>query len=190
MDRRLRRTIFFLALLAFAAPAAAMDPILMFVLTVAREMMEQNQARQPATPELPTMGGTLPEFPKVYPGTMVEPEHLRVLIDECFPYLSDSRRAEIFDALHAGLLDPRNAPVRATMIDYFAQRAFAVRAAQQRLQKLSANKKAQLAEEFKKEIATLPAEERERVRGLLREGLLPVPSDFNQMLLSVVEEKP
>ena len=189
MDRLLRRTIFFFALLGCALPARAADPILMFIMTVAREMIESH-ARKPATATLPHMGGTLPEFPKVYPGTMVEPAHLRSLIDECFPYLSDSRREEIFDALHANLLDPRNAPVRASLIDYFAQRAFAVRAAQQRLQKMSSREKTFLAEEFKKELATLPPEERERVRGLLREGLLPVPNDFSQMLLGVFEEKP
>jgi hypothetical protein len=187
MGRILRRGIFFFLLMGMALPAAAMDPILMFVFTVAREMMDQHNARKPAGPTLPHIGGTLPEFPKVYPGTMVEPEHLRMLIDECFPYLSEDRRREIFDSLHAGLLDPRNAPVRAALIDYFAERAFAVRAAQQRLQKMSGRAKALLAEEFKKEVATLPPEERARVRGLLREGLLPVPSDFSQMLLGAVE---
>jgi len=187
MGRFLRRSIFFFLLMGMALPAAAMDPILMFVFTVAREMMDQHNARKPAGPTLPHIGATLPGFTKVYPGTMVEPEHLRMLIDECFPYLSEDRRREIFDALHAGLLDPRNAPVRAALIDYFAERAFAVRAAQQRLQKMSGREKALLAEEFKKEVATMPPEERDRVRGLLREGLLPVPSDFNQLLLGAVE---
>ena len=173
-----------------AAPAAAMDPILMFIFTVAREMAGQHAARKPKAPALPQLGGSLPDFPKVYPGTMVEPEHLRALIDECFPYLSDSRRREIFDSLHAGLPDPRNAPVSAALIDYFAERAFAVRAAQQRLKKMSRREKDLLAGEFRKEIADLPAEERARVAGLLREGLLPVPGDFSQMLLGVVEGKP
>jgi hypothetical protein len=161
--------------MGMAAPAAAMDPILMFIFTVAREMAEQHAARKPEAPALPHLGGSLPDFPKVYPGTMVEPEDLRALIDECFPYLSDSRRREIFDSLHAGLPDPRNAPVRA---------------AQQRLQKMSRREKDLLAGEFRKEIADLPAEERARVAGLLREGLLPVPGDFSQMLLGVVEGKP
>ena len=188
MDRFLRRTVFFLVLAACAAPAAAMDPILMFVFSVAREMIESNASRQPAVPPLREMGmATLPDFPRVYPGTMVEPDTLRQLIDDCFPYLSDSRRREIFESLHAGLLDPKNAPVRASMINYFAEKAFAVRAAQLRLQKMSTREKEALAGEFRKEIATLPAQEQAHVAELLREGLLPVPSDFNQLLLGAVE---
>jgi hypothetical protein len=190
MDRVFRRAVVFLLLLAFAAPAAAMDPILMFVFSVAREMMEANAARPPASKPLPEMGmASLPDFPKVYPGTMIEPAHLRQLIDDCFPYLSDSRRAEIFDALNAELLNPKNAPIRASMIDYFAEKAFAVRAAQQRLEKMSTKEKEFLAGEFKKEVAGLPPEEKARVTGLLREGLLPVPSDFNRMLLGTVESE-
>ena len=190
MDRFFRRAAFFFLLLAFAAPAAAMDPILMFVFSVAREMVEANAARAPASKPLPEMGmAALPDFPKVYPGTMIEPAHLRQLIDDCFPYLSDSRRGEIFEALNEGLLDPKNAPIRASMIDYFAEKAFAVRAAQQRLEKMSTKEKEFLAGEFKKEVAGLPPEEKARVRGLLREGLLPVPSDFNRLLLGAVEEE-
>src|SRR5258706_2961712 len=135
MDRLLRRAIFFFVLIGFAAPAAAMDPILMFVFSVAREMIESNAARKPADKPLPHMGSNM-ELPKVYPGTMVEPEHLRQLIADCFPYLSEARRGEIFDSLHAGLLDPKNAAMRAAMIDHFAEKAFAVRAAQLRLQKM------------------------------------------------------
>ena len=188
MDRFFRRVVFFFLLLAFAAPASAMDPILMFVFSVAKEMMQANAERQSKEKPLPELGmASLPDFPKVYPGTMIEPAHLRQLIDDCFPYLSDSRRAEIFDALNAEVLNPKNAPIRASMIDYFAEKAFAVKAAQQRLEKMSTKEKEFLAGEFKKEVAGLPPEERARVTGLLRAGLLPVPSDFNRMLLGAVE---
>jgi hypothetical protein len=189
MDRLLRRAIFLFLLAIVARPAAAMDPILMFVFSVAREMIESNTPPPPAAKPLPEMGGTVPDFPKVYPGTMIEPQHVRALVDDCFPYLSDSRRGEIFDSLNAALLDPKNAPVRASMINYFADRAFAVKAAQQRLEKMGTREKEQLAEEFGKEVATLPPEEKVRVVDLLREGLLPVPSDFNRMLLGVVDSK-
>jgi hypothetical protein len=188
MDRFFRRVALFFLLLAFAAPAAAMAPILMFVFSVAKEMIQANAAREPAAKPLPEMGmASLPEFPKVYPGTMIEPAHLRQLIDDCFPYLSEARRAEIFDALNAELLNPKNAPIRASMIDYFAEKAFAVKAAQQRLEKMSTKEKEFLAGEFGKEVAGLPPEERARVTRLLHEGLLPVPSDFNRMLLGAIE---
>ena len=187
MGRFFRWGFLFFLLAAFARPAAAMDPILMFVFSMAREMIEKNVARQPATPALPQMGGNLPDLPKVYPGTMIEPQHLRQLIADCFPYLSEDRRDEVFESLNAKLLDPKNAPMRASLIDYFAERAFAVRAAQAQLAKMSTRQKEVLAGEFKKEVAELSPEERAKVTKLLREGLLPVPSDFNQMLLGAIE---
>ena len=182
MGRLLRRGIFFTLLLACAAPAAAMDPVLMFVLGVVREMIESQAAR--AAPAVP-----MPDLQRAYPGTLVEPDQLRGLIDESFLYLQESQRREIFDALHAGLLEPKNAAVRAAMIDYFAEKARAVRAAQLHLSQLSWREKELLAGEFKKEVSALPAEEQARVGELLRRGLLPVPSDFNQLLLSAFEAR-
>lgn len=184
MGRFLRRGIFFTLLLAFAAPAAAMDPVLMFILSVARELIESQAARAPAESAVPP-----PEPARVYPGTMVEPEHLRKLIDESFLYLSDAQREEVFEALHAALLNPKNAPVRAAMIDYFADKARSVRAAHLKLAQLSRRDKELLAGEFKKEIATLPAAEQARVGELLRRGLLPVPSDLNQLFISALDAR-
>jgi hypothetical protein len=189
MDRFLRRAVFFLVLLGVAMPAPAMDPILMFVLSVAREMIERNAAGPGTATPLPHLGPRAADLPDVYPGTMVQPAHLRRLIDDCFFYLSEDRRGEIFESLHAGLLDPKNAPMRASLIDHFTEKAFAVRAAQLRLQKMSPREKEFLAGEFRKEIATLPPEEQARVAGLLREGLLPVPDDFSRMLLGAVENR-
>jgi hypothetical protein len=189
MNRLLRGIAVFLALAACARPAAAMDPILMFVFSMAREMLEQNAARQAAAPRLPHLGPAMEDAGRFYPGTMVEPAQMRQVINDCFPYLSADRREEIFAALHAGLLDPKNAPMRAAMINHFTERAFAVRAAQQRLGKLSAREKEYLAGEFRKEVATLPPEEQERVAKLLREGLLPVPEDFNRLLLGAFETR-
>jgi hypothetical protein len=184
MGRYLRGAILFVGLIAPAAPAAAMDPVLMFVMSVARELIESQAARARAEP-----AAAAPELPRVYPGTMVEPEHLRQLIDESFTYLSDGQRREIFESLNAALLEPKNAPMRASMIDYFADRAHAVRAAQLRLARLSRREKEQLAGEFRKELAAMPAEEQARVGELLRRGLLPVPGDLNQLLLAAFEER-
>ena len=189
MDRLLRQVVFFCCLASLAAPAAALDPILMFVFSMAREMAEQSAARESAAKPLPRLGGNVPEFPKVYPGTMVEPENLRALIDDCFRYLSDERRQAVFDSLNAALLDPKNASIRAAMIDHFAERALAVRAAQAQLDKMSRGEKEALASEFRKEVGTLPPEEKARVAELLRQGLLPVPNDFSRMLLGAVEDK-
>jgi len=184
MGRLLRKGIFFTLLLACAAPASAADPVLMFLLSMAREMIEAHAARAAAQP-----APQLPDLSRVYPGTTVEPEHLRQLIDDSFLYLSEGQRTEIFDSLHATLSDPKNAAVRGTMIDYFASKALAVRAAQLQLSQLSSRDKERLAGEFRKELTSLPEEERSQLGDLLRRGLLPVPSDLNQLLLTVFESR-
>ena len=184
MGRFLRRGIFFTLLFACAFPAAAADPILMFLFSMARELIENHAARAPAANAAP-----MPDLSRVYPGTTVEPDHLRRLIDDSFLYLSDRQRAEIFDSLHAALSDPKNAAVRAPMIEYFASKALAVRAAQIRLSQLSWREKELLAAEFRKEIASLSAEEQAELGEVLRQGLLPVPSDLNQLLLAAFDAR-
>jgi len=157
----------------------------MFLLSIAREMIEANARRSAALP--PPVEA--PEPSRAYPGTVVEPEHLRRLIDESFVYLSDEQRREIFDSLHATLSQPRNGPVRAAMIEHFASHALAVRAAHARLAQLSWREKEQLAEEFRGEVAALSGEEQAQLGALLRKGVLPVPSDLNQLLLAVLEAR-
>lgn len=164
---------------ALPTPAQAADPLLMFLFGVAREMVISHMTRQPGRePAAPA--------PLVYPGTTVEPAQLKRLIDECFGYLSESQREEIFAALNEAILDPRNAAVRAPMIEYFAQQALAVRAARERLAQLSAREKERIAAEFRAGIAAMPAEEQDRLGEALRKGLLPVPDDLGQMLLAAL----
>lgn len=186
MVRFLRRSIFFALLCAGAAPVHAADPILMFLIGMAREMVQSHLARTPAPAPAPAPALDLS---RTYPGTLVEPEHLRQLIDECFTYLSDGQRREIFDSLHASLMNPKNASVRAEMIEFFAYRARAIRAAQVRLAQLSQREKETIALDFKKEVAALPAEEQARFAEVLRRGLLPVPSDLNQLLLTALDAR-
>ena len=185
MGRALRKGVLFTLLFAgFAAPAQA-DPLLMFLFSIAREMVIDHATsprKAAAVPEQP-----MPDWSKVYPGTSVEPDHLRSLIDDSFLYLSREQRREIFDSLHAALLNPKNAPVRGTMIEYFAEKALTVRAAQLQLARMPWSEKQRLAGEFKTEIAALSAEDRTQVGELLRSGLLPVPSDLNQLLLAAFE---
>jgi hypothetical protein len=174
--------LFTLLFAGLVAPASA-DPILMFLIGIARDMVLEHANRpRTAAPEVP-----LPDFGRVYPGTSVEPEVLRRLIDDSFLYLSDRQRQEIFDQLHAALLNPKNAAVRGTMIEYFAERALAVRAAQLRLARMPYSEKQRMAREFKAELATLPVEDRDQLGQLLRSGLLPVPNDLNQLLLAAFD---
>jgi hypothetical protein len=184
MGRSLRRGILFTLLFAGLVAPAAADPMLMFLIGIAREMVV-NHANAPTSerePERP-----MPDFTRVYPGTSVEPEVLRRLIDDSFIYLSDGQRREIFDSLNAALMNPKNAAVRGTMIEYFAEKALTVRAAQLQLARMPWSEKQRMAQEFKAELAELSAEDQAQLGQLLRSGLLPVPNDLNQLLLAAFE---
>ena len=152
----------------------------MLLLGIAREMAFNYIRERLAAPRDPDP----PPMPTAYPGTTVEPAHVRRLIDEGFGYLSRGQRDEVFESLHASLMDPKNAAVRASMIEYFADRAIAMRAAQDRLASLSGSEKSRLAAEFRQEVAELPPEEADQLADLLRRRVLPVPRDLNDMLLS------
>lgn len=178
------RAIVIALLLAFTGPALAVDPVLMFLLSAAREMIVKAAAREQAA-----AAAEPPAAVATYPGTVVQPADLKRLIDESFTYLSQAQRREIFDSLHAALMDPKNAAVRGPMIEYFAERAIAVRAAQDRLANLSQPEKALLAADFRKQVAALPEEEAAQIADLLRRNLLPVPSDLNEMLLAAIGDR-
>jgi len=118
----------------------------------------------------------------------VSPKQLRQLIDESFTYLSDRQRQEILDSLNRELLKPKNAALRGPMIQYFADRALQVRAAEVRLSQLSEPEKHALASEFGEEITGVSAPEFGKLRSLLEKHLLPVPSDLNGMLLATLDQ--
>jgi len=157
----------------------------MFLLGIARDMVLNHAQMRDSYPRVPEQ--PMPDFAQVYPGTSVEPDVLRRLIDDSFLYLNSSQRREIFESLNAALLNPRNAAVRGTMIEYFAEKALLVRAAQLQLAKMPYSEKQRMAAEFKAEIASLEQEDREQLGQLLRSGLLPVPSDLNQLLLAAFD---
>jgi len=178
MHAWLCRTVFLFCAGTLSGSVHAVDPILMFLIGAARQVLE-SQAAGPV-PAPPSSSAELSH----YPGTPVEPGQLRKLIDESFVYLSERQRADVFDSLHATLLDRKNAGRRAALIEYFVDRALAVRAAQLRLAQLSAREKQGLAAQFRLEIAELPDEERKQLFALLDQGLLPLPADLNRLLLA------
>lgn len=187
MGRLLRKGVLFTLLFASVVTPAAADPILMLLLGIARDMVinhAQTRGSRPVEPEQ-----VLPDFSRVYPGTSVEPEVLQRLIDDSFLYLNSSQRREIFDSLNAALLNPKNAAVRAAMIEYFAEKALVIRAAQQQLAKMPYREKQRMAAEFKADLAALTPEEQLELGQLLRSGLLPVPSDLNQLLLAAFDTR-
>ena len=181
----LRRTavLFFAASWALWPASASADPLLFFLMSAAKQIASAAASAKP-TPE----AAPLPAPATTYPGTMVEPETLRRVINDSFVYLPTAKRTEIFESLNTMLLDPSLGPTRATMIEYFLDRAFAVRAAQVELAKLSDRDKRRLAEQFRRETAGLPDEDRKQLLELLEQHLLPVPADLNQLLLAQLQE--
>ena len=186
MRRFLRKGVVFTLLFAGAVTPAAANPLLMFLLGIARDIVEAQVTRSRNAPAVPEF---MPDMARVYPGTTVEPDHLRRLIDDSFPYLGDTQRKEIFDSLNDALANPKNAAVRGVMIQYFVDKALTIRAAQIRLSELSWREKERLASEFRKELTTLSAEDQAQLGTLLRAGLLPVPTDLNQLLLAAFDAR-
>lgn len=188
MNRVLRNAVLSACLLAgvlCTSPARAFEPILMFLFGMAREVMYDafvNSQTQPQPNSEP--------LPAVYPGTMVEPRKLRELIDESFYYLSERRREALFQVFNDELIKPKNALVRASMIQYFAEHALAVRNVIDRLSLLSEPEMRALSAQFADEARKLPEKEREQLRKVLDEGLLPVPPDLNHMLVVAIAEIP
>ena len=156
----------------------------MILMSIARNMVTHHAQKPDSEKRLEV---EIPDLSKYYPGTMVEPEQIRRLIDDSFLYLSDWQRQEIFDSLNAELLNPKNAAVRGAMIEYFMDRALILRAAQLRIAQMPWSEKERMAREFKAELAALPPEDREQIGELLRKRMLPVPSDLNQLLLAAFD---
>ena len=179
MRPALRRIVFLFFAAGWSAAANA-DPLIFFLMSAAREIAAAAVTKAAAEPVTPTpmVAAT------TYPGTAVEPETLRRVIDDSFSYLSSAQRGEIFASLNEMLLDPKLGPTRATLIEYFLYKALAVRAAQVELGKLSYAEKERLAVQFRVETASLPEEDRRQLLQLLEQHLLPVPADLNQLLLA------
>jgi len=180
MRRILHAGLLFLFLSALALPARA-DPLLMFLFNIAREMVtnavERERAARPVLPDPP---------PELYVGTAVQPAHLRALIDDSFSYLSGAQRDEVFQSLHAQLIKPKNAAVRAPLIQYFAERAMQVREARARMARLSPEEMARMAAEFGRRIRDITDDERLQLREVLRRGLLPVPDALGEMMIAAL----
>lgn len=170
---------------SWAMPARAFEPITTFLFYMAREIMfdaytnsenPQNRAIEP--------------LPAVYPGTMVEPAQLRALIDNSFIYLSARRREQLFQSFNDELLKPKNAAVRAAMIQYFADHARAVGTLMERLSKLNVTEMRELSVRFALEARGLSEDDLEKLRQVLANGLLPVPADLNARLVLAISDIP
>lgn len=171
-----------LALPATAARAA--DPLLMFMLGFAKNLLESaieaNAAKSPAPAVIPA-----PAPPSKAPAQMDEND-LRALVDESFGYLSSAQRAELLSGLEKALSDPANAPYREAILSQFVSVARQVSFTHRQLDRLSAEDKRALAERFAANYRALAPEHQQALSRQLQARALPLPADLNDMMLSAL----
>jgi hypothetical protein len=165
-----------------ATPALAADPLLMFVLGFAKNLIESAIEADAAKPA-PTAVVTAP-LPKA-PAHM-DAADLRVVVDESFGYLTAAQRDELLAGLDKALSDPANAPYRDAILAQFLGVARQVSFARQQLERLSPEDKQALTQRFVRNYRALSPEYQQAVSQQLRARALPLPADLNDMMLAAL----
>ena len=178
---------------AFAQPIAARaaDPLLMFVLGFAKNLIETSMQEEKA--RRGKAGGSNMASAAV-PATLNSPktpasmdqEDLRVLIDESFVYLSRSQLVELHAGLDKALADPANSAHREAILNQFVTVARQVQFTHGQLNRLSPDDKRLLAERFAASFRTLSPDQQQGLLEQLRQRVLPLPSDLNDMMLAAL----
>jgi hypothetical protein len=178
-----------IVLAMFSTAALAADPLTLILLRLLRDQVitaaaraAYESAQKPAPP----------------PGPIVFPAHpydlddrkLRTLIDEGFVHLTSGQRDEVFAAVKRALADTKTPAARHEIIEQLALKAAAVRQAHEQLSSLSGSRKALIAAEAKEEYLKLPPEERQQMIAVLQSGVMPIPRDLNEMILSEFRNVP
>ena len=177
------------AALASPAPAAhGADPLLMFMLGFAKNLIEsaieENRAQQKPATVLAAPAPAPPAITK--PPAEMDASDLRALVDDSFGYLGTAQRNELLAGLEQALSDPANGPYREQILTQFVNVARQVRFAHHQLDRLSDENKRALADRFAANYRTLPPEQQQALRQQLRARALPLPSDLNEMMLSAL----
>jgi hypothetical protein len=181
---RLSSLVLLMALALQAGPARSADPLLMFVLGFAKNLIESAIERNAARPT-PAVALPAPAAPPKAVARMDEGD-LRALVDESFGYLSGAQRAELLAGLDRALADPANGPYREAILTQFVGVARQVSFTHQSLDRLSADDKRALAERFAANYRTLSAEQQQHLTQQLRARALPLPADLNDMMLAAL----
>lgn len=174
-----------IVVLAFqATPVRAADPLLMFMLGFAKNLIEsaiEANAAKPAPPVVLPAPAPLPKAP-----AQMDAADLQALVDESFGYLTATQRAELLAGLDKALSDPANAPYRDAIVAQFVSVARQVSFAHRQLERLSPEDKLALAQRFALNYRSLAPEHQQALSRQLRARALPLPSDLNDMMLSAL----
>lgn len=166
------------------APALAVDPLTMFLLGFARNLItsaiESNRSQAPAPVAAPA-----PAPVQKAPGSL-EPSDLRALIDESFPHLTGGQRAELLAGLEQSLSDPANAPHRQAILAQFVGVARQIHFTHTQLNRLSTDEKRILAAQFAANYRTLSPMQQQTLLEQLTQRALPLPADLNDMMLAAL----
>lgn len=178
------------ALLLVAAPmtARAADPVLMFFLGFAKNLIESHLEANAAKTPAPQPMAPQPALPAVAfkaPGSMTR-EDRRLLVNESFAYLTRQQRAELLDGLEKALADPALAAERETILAEFMNVARQVGFTHRQLDRLSRTQKRALAEQFAANYRRLPAQEQQQLAEHLRMRALPLPEDLHDMMMTAL----
>jgi hypothetical protein len=167
-----------------AAPARAADPLLMFMLGFAKNLIEsaiEANAARPAPPLVLPPPAPLPKAP-----ARMDSADLQALVDESFGYLTATQRAELLAGLDKALSDPANGPHRDAIVTQFVSVARQVSFAHRQLERLSPEHKQALAQRFALNYRSLAPEHQQALSQQLRARALPLPADLNDMMLSAL----
>lgn len=180
--RRMYATAACCAVLGVFAPLAhALDPLTLILLRMVRDKIitaglesayDRANAPRPAVPP----GARLP--------LGLDDSQLRRLIDEGFVHLDASQRGEVYSAMRAILLDPKNINIADSLVADLAQKASMVRQAHESLQKLTTERKRLIAKEARSEYEKMPPETRDQLAEALRARMVPLPNDLTDMILA------
>lgn len=175
-------------LLLGSASAAYADPVLLLLLRMIRDQAITNSLeagynsmqRLPA-PAPPTYGYALPTAPVPHGS---DEQHVRTVIDENFLHLLKEQRDAVFAGVQKMLDNPRYAQMRSQIVAEFTLKARAVGDGYRALDRLSYAEKRALAQRAKEEFRRLTSEQRGQLREILQAGILPVPRDLGEIMLS------
>jgi hypothetical protein len=176
-------------LLLTCASTACADPILLFLLRMARDKaisasLESgyNTVREPQGSTLPSpvYGFVLPTPPIPHGG---EEGRVRTLIDESFLHLSPAQRQAVFAGMQKILGDPTYAQIKPQIVAEFTLKANAVRESYLNLNRLSAGDKRALVMQAREEFRQMSEPDRQELLKVLQTGALPIPRDLNDSLL-------
>lgn len=187
--RHVRRVFAAFAIAIVCTPAFSADPLTIFLLRMLRDKIisagiesaaeratQAHSASQRPSPSLPGLYGPL------FSG--FDDAQLRRLIDEGFVHLTSAQRDEVYIGVRNIVADPKNAADVPGIIAELANKGSAVRQAHEQLNALSFAQKRRIAADAREEYEKMPLETREQMASVLRQRLVPLPSDLTDLILS------